>query len=41
VVIAPDGSTIRPLCHLSGLGSLAHFQLEPGEVAKAVSHATV
>jgi len=29
------------LCRLSGLGSFAHFQLEPGEVAKAVSHATV
>jgi hypothetical protein len=41
VLIAPDGSTVRPLCHLSGLGSFAHFQLEPGEVAKAVSHATV
>jgi mannose-6-phosphate isomerase-like protein (cupin superfamily) len=38
---APDGSTVRPLCALSGLGSFAHFQLEPGEVAKAVSHATV
>jgi mannose-6-phosphate isomerase-like protein (cupin superfamily) len=41
VVIAPDGSTVRPLCQLSGLGSFAHFQLEPGEVTKAVSHATV
>ena len=40
-LIAPDGSTVRPLCRLSGLGSFAHFQLEPGEVAKAVSHATV
>ncbi len=40
-VQAPDGSTVRPLCTLSGLGSFAHFQLEPGEVAKAVSHATV
>ena len=30
-----------PLCRLSGLGSFAHFQLEPGEVARAVSHATV
>lgn len=26
---------------LGGFGSFAHFQLEPGEVAKAVSHATV
>lgn len=41
VLIAPDGSTVRPLCHLGGLGSIAHFQLEPGEIAKAVSHATV
>jgi len=41
VLVAPDGSTVRPLCCLSDLGSFAHFQLEPGEVAKAVSHATV
>jgi len=41
VVRAPDGSTVRVLCHLSGLGSFAHFQLQPGEVSKAVSHATV
>ena len=41
VLVAPDGSTVRPLCRLSDLGSFAHFQLEPGEVAKAVSHATV
>src|SRR5215475_12518458 len=41
VLIAPDGSTVRPLCRLSGLGSFAHFQLEPGETSKAVSHATV
>jgi mannose-6-phosphate isomerase-like protein (cupin superfamily) len=39
--IAPDGSAVRPLCQISGLGSLAHFQLEAGEVARAVSHATV
>jgi mannose-6-phosphate isomerase-like protein (cupin superfamily) len=39
--IAPDGSTVRPLCQISGLGSFAHFQLELGEVASAVSHATV
>ncbi len=38
---APDGSAVRVLCRLSGLGSFAHFQLEPGEVSKAVSHATV
>jgi mannose-6-phosphate isomerase-like protein (cupin superfamily) len=40
-VAAPDGSRVRPLCRLTGLGSFAHFQLEPGEVARAVSHATV
>ena len=40
-IAAPDGSTVRPLCHISGLGSFAHFQLEPGDVARAVSHATV
>jgi mannose-6-phosphate isomerase-like protein (cupin superfamily) len=32
---------VRPLCRITGLGSLAHFQLEPGEIARAVSHATV
>jgi mannose-6-phosphate isomerase-like protein (cupin superfamily) len=41
VLIAPDGSTVRPLCRINGLGSFAHFQLEPGEIAEAVSHATV
>lgn len=41
VVTAPDGSQVRPLCRLAGLGSFAHFRLEPGEIAKAVSHATV
>ena len=41
VVKAPDGSTVRPLCRISGAGSFAHFQLEAGDVSKAVSHATV
>jgi mannose-6-phosphate isomerase-like protein (cupin superfamily) len=41
VVVAPDGSAVRPLCRITDRGSFAHFQLEPGEVAKAVSHATV
>jgi mannose-6-phosphate isomerase-like protein (cupin superfamily) len=41
VVTAPDGSAVRPLGRLSGLGSFAHFQLEPGEVARPVSHSTV
>jgi mannose-6-phosphate isomerase-like protein (cupin superfamily) len=40
-VRAPDGSLVRPLCQIAGRGSFAHFQLEPGETAKAVSHATV
>jgi mannose-6-phosphate isomerase-like protein (cupin superfamily) len=39
--IAPDGSKVRPLCHIAHRGSFAHFRLEPGEVAKAVSHASV
>jgi len=41
VVPAPDGSSVRPLCQLDGQGSFAHFQLAPGQVSKAVSHATV
>ena len=41
LVTAPDGSQVRPLCRITGLGSFAHFQLEPGETARAVSHATV
>ena len=40
-VMAPDGSTVRPLCRITHAGSFAHFQLEPGQVSKAVSHATV
>jgi mannose-6-phosphate isomerase-like protein (cupin superfamily) len=40
-VTAPDGSAVRPLCVLTGLGSFAQFRLEPGEIARAVSHATV
>ncbi len=38
---APDGSAVRPLCRITNLGSFAHFQLESGEIARAVSHATV
>jgi mannose-6-phosphate isomerase-like protein (cupin superfamily) len=41
VVTAPDGSAVRPLCRITGAGSFAHFELQPGEVARAVSHATV
>lgn len=40
-VAAPDGSLVRPLCHITSLGSFAHFELGPGEVARTVSHATV
>jgi mannose-6-phosphate isomerase-like protein (cupin superfamily) len=38
--IAPDGSEVRLLLELAG-GSLAHFQLRPGQTAKAVRHRTV
>lgn len=41
VVTAPDGSAVRPLCRIAGAGSFAHFELRPGAVARAVSHATV
>ena len=41
VVVAPDGSAVRPLCALPGAGSFAHFALVAGEVSKAVVHATV
>src|SRR5258708_31111369 len=39
-VIAPDGSEVRLLC-ATARGSMAHFRLPPGEVAKAVAHSTV
>jgi len=38
--IAPDGSDVRVLLGLSG-GSMAHFELGPGETSKAVTHRTV
>jgi mannose-6-phosphate isomerase-like protein (cupin superfamily) len=41
VVTAPDGSAVRPLCALPGAASFAHFELAPGQVSLAVSHATV
>ncbi|MEV0193916.1 hypothetical protein AB0I39_36030 [Kitasatospora purpeofusca] len=41
VVVAPDGATVRPLLTLDGLGSQAVFELAPGVVTRAVSHATV
>jgi mannose-6-phosphate isomerase-like protein (cupin superfamily) len=40
-VTAPDGSAVRPLCVLPGAASFAQFELAPGQVSKAVSHATV
>ncbi|MFN0094383.1 MAG: hypothetical protein ACKVVT_06355, partial [Dehalococcoidia bacterium] len=40
VVLAPDGSDVRPLLRLAG-GSMAHFTLAPGETSRAVRHRTV
>lgn len=40
-VMAPDGSTVRPLCVLPGAASFAQFELAPHQVSKAVSHGTV
>jgi mannose-6-phosphate isomerase-like protein (cupin superfamily) len=39
-VLAPDGSQVRFLAGLPA-GSMAHFRLAPGAVAKAVAHRTV
>jgi mannose-6-phosphate isomerase-like protein (cupin superfamily) len=39
-VLAPDGSEVRILCQ-TGRGSMAHFTLAPGAIAKAVAHRTV
>ena len=39
-VIAPDGSDVRILAAATR-GSMAHFELAPGQVAKAVQHKTV
>ncbi len=39
-VAAPDGSDVRILLGLAG-GGMAHFELAPGAVAKAVTHRTV
>src|SRR5215470_5743238 len=38
---APDGSLVRPLARLAGLGSVASFELPAGAVSVAVQHATV
>ncbi len=40
-VTAPDGSTVRVLLTLPGMGSMARFELRPGQVAAAVRHRTV
>jgi len=37
---APDGSQVRVLLRLDA-GSMAHFQLEPGQTSKAVAHRSV
>jgi mannose-6-phosphate isomerase-like protein (cupin superfamily) len=39
-VTAPDGSQVRILLQLRG-GSLAHFELAPGQTSRAVVHRTV
>lgn len=39
-VIAPDGSDVRVLLQLSG-GGMAHFELPPGTVSRAIAHHTV
>lgn len=39
-VVAPDGSDVRVLLGLPG-GTMAHFELAPRKVAKAVAHRTV
>jgi mannose-6-phosphate isomerase-like protein (cupin superfamily) len=38
--VAPDGSEVRVLLGLAA-GGMAHFQLNAGQVAKAVAHRTV
>jgi mannose-6-phosphate isomerase-like protein (cupin superfamily) len=40
VVVAPDGSSVRPLSAVDR-GSMATFRLAPGQVAAAVVHRTV
>ena len=39
-VVAPDGSDVRLLLSLSG-GSMAHFELAPGQTSLSVAHRTV
>jgi mannose-6-phosphate isomerase-like protein (cupin superfamily) len=40
IALAPDGSAVRPLLALSS-GSMTHFELAAGGVARAVTHRTV
>jgi mannose-6-phosphate isomerase-like protein (cupin superfamily) len=39
-LIAPDGSDVRVLLQLDG-GGMAHFELPPGRVSRAIAHRTV
>jgi mannose-6-phosphate isomerase-like protein (cupin superfamily) len=39
-VTAPDGSDVRVLLGVQG-GGMAHFELAPGQVSRAVQHRTV
>jgi mannose-6-phosphate isomerase-like protein (cupin superfamily) len=39
-VVAPDGSDVRVLLGSSG-GGMAHFELAPNQVSRAVAHRTV
>ena len=38
--VAPDGSDVRVLLGLAG-GGMAHFELAPGHISRAVQHRTV
>jgi mannose-6-phosphate isomerase-like protein (cupin superfamily) len=40
-VVAPDGSEVRILLGLTDRGGMAHFELGPNQVSKAVTHRTV
>ncbi len=39
-IVAPDGADVRVLLELKG-GSMAHFELPPGQTTTAVTHRTV
>ena len=39
-VVAPDGSDVRVLLRVAG-GSMAHFELAPGQTSKTVTHRSV